>query len=163
LFDDIPVVSRIDYLALLDKSEYSRYKVATINGYKSFDNIRITNSNIIYHISFSDGSHIKCTPEHRLLLNDETTFIEVSNLKVNDILYSNITVTDIKIIHNNTEPVYDLINVEDTQSYYTNNVISHNCIFIDECIGGNSFITVRNKKTGEIKRLHISDFYDMLK
>ena len=40
---------------------------------------------------------------------------------------------------------------------------SFSCIFIDECIGGNSFITVRNKKTGEIKRLHISDFYDMLK
>jgi len=162
LFDDIPVVSRIDYLALLNKSEYSRYKVATINGYKSFDNIRITNSNIIYHISFSDGSHIKCTPKHRLLLNDETTFIEVSNLKVNDILYSNITATDIKIIHNNTEPVYDLINVEDTQSYYTNNVISHNCIFIDECIGGNSFITVRNKKTGEIKQLTMEEFYNQV-
>ena len=40
---------------------------------------------------------------------------------------------------------------------------SFSCIFIDECIGGDSKITVRNKKTGEIEQITMEEFYNRLK
>lgn len=40
---------------------------------------------------------------------------------------------------------------------------SFSTIFIDECIGGNSEITVRNKKTGKIEKITIEEFYNKIK
>lgn len=37
------------------------------------------------------------------------------------------------------------------------------CVFIDECIGGDTMITVRNKVTGEIKEVSMEDFWDLCK
>jgi hypothetical protein len=33
-------------------------------------------------------------------------------------------------------------------------------VYIDECVKGNTYITVRNKKTGQIKRVQIVDFFE---
>lgn len=38
---------------------------------------------------------------------------------------------------------------------------SFSCVFIDECIGGDSVITVKNKKTGEIKTIPIEEFWGL--
>lgn len=38
---------------------------------------------------------------------------------------------------------------------------SFSCVFIDECIGGDSIITVKNKKNGEIKTISIEEFWGL--
>jgi hypothetical protein len=106
-------------------------KVLTHRGFKSFDGVLVsTNKDTKIIINILSGEVLKCTQDHRLkLLNKE--FIKAKNLKVSDILYNNKIITSISY-YDSDEFVYDLINVQDTNSYITNNVISHNCVMMDE-------------------------------
>jgi len=110
-------------------------KVLTQDGFKDFDGVRITeNSEEKLYIKFNDTSIIKCTKKHRFLLYNTNEFIEAEKLSAGDHLYSKNgkkTIVSIKSFDENCN-VYDLINVKDTNSYFTNNVISHNCLYLDE-------------------------------
>lgn len=155
-------VTSIEMLSKMNWDIVKNYMVMTQFGYKRFDGIRFKKADKIVEITFSDKSNLKCTLDHKILLNDDN-FIEAEQLKIGDIVKSDDNLSIIKIkIEEYNDLVYDLINVEDTQSYYTNNVISHNCVFIDECIGGDSIITIRNKRTGKIEKISIQDFYNKL-
>ena len=115
-------------------------------------------------ILFSNGDELKCSLDHKLLTTSNV-FVEAQTLKVGDFIKnydSFIRITSI-LYYEDYELVYDLVNVEDTHSYYTNGVLSHNCVFIDECIGGDTMITVRNKVTGEIKEVSMEDFWGLCK
>lgn len=152
-------------ISKLENKQTNNLKVLTNSGYKSFNGLRITYTNDLIHIIFNNNSQLKCTLEHKLLCLDNN-YKEVKDLTTNDILQdllgNPIKIVNIQHIKYNNIKVYDLINVEDTHSYYTNGVISHNCIFIDECIGGSSMITIRNKKTGKIEKITMEDFYNKI-
>lgn len=106
-------------------------EVLTHKGFKQFDGIlnKGTSDGLLCIVCTSDKS-IKCTPDHELLMDDGETYIPARFLQIGDILYTNIRIESIDEIDN--EPVYDLLNVKDTHAYYTNGLISHNCIFLDE-------------------------------
>jgi len=105
--------------------------VLTQNGFKNFEAIidQGEKSNLL-EIMFDDKSNITCTYDHEFLLDD--SYIPACFIEIGDVL-SKKTVIDIKE-KSNSEKVYDLYNVNDTHSYVTNGVISHNCnlLFLDE-------------------------------
>lgn len=105
-------------------------KVLTSKGFKSYDGLLITsNKREKIRFLFSDGTELKCTLDHKIQKDD--SFIEAKDIEIGDIIQL-LTVLEKKYYEDN-EDVYDLINVDETHSYYTNGVISHNCVFIDEC------------------------------
>jgi len=106
-------------------------EVLTQNGFKSFDGfIDQGISNELLSISLSNREILNCTYDHEILLNDNISFIPARFLEIGDIVYPNIKILNISDYK--TERVYDLLNVEDTHSYFTNGIISHNCLFLDE-------------------------------
>jgi len=105
-------------------------KVLTDAGFKSFDGVRISENSEEKYVINVDGVKTTCTKEHRVKLISGN-FIEVDKLTTNDILSNNKRVNDIGLINSN-ELVYDLINVDDTHAYITNNLTSHNCVYLDE-------------------------------
>ena len=105
------------------------YEVLTDDGWKDFDGIKRLTSNKTLHILFSDNSNLKCTENHLLKINDGT-FKEAYELKIGDVTSTGLEVTRITI-DENEKYVYDLLNVKDTASYFTNEVISHNCAFVE--------------------------------
>lgn len=99
-------------------------KVKTPKGFKSFSGIQKIYKPFYRHIIFDDNSFIKCSDDHRF--GHEK--IKASSLKINDILQGK------KIVYNEIVEegifLYDLLDVEDGNVYYTNDIISHNCEFL---------------------------------
>ena len=58
-------------------------EVLTVNGWKKFSSVRVTETSELYHLKFSDGSNLKCTPEH-LIKTVDKSFVKACELKVND-------------------------------------------------------------------------------
>lgn len=106
-------------------------KVLTQNGFKNFESIIDQGVSFeILEISFDDGSTIQCTYDHEFLVNEN--FVPSCFLEIGDVLCKKtITYIDYNI---GCQKVYDLKEVEDTHSYVTNGVISHNCnlLYLDE-------------------------------
>jgi hypothetical protein len=106
-------------------------KVLTQSGFRNFDAIISKGvSNNLLKINFDNGENVTCTQEHQFLTFSEG-YLEACFLEVGDLLYGNVSITSIETVIEEKR-VYDLLNVEETHSYYTNGVISHNCIYIDE-------------------------------
>lgn len=106
-------------------------EVLTDNGFKKFDGLKISENVNKIKISFSDGNYLTCTPEH-LIKMDGDLFIRADNLQIGDKTSVGAYIEDIQSFQNE-EKVYDLVNVEYTHSYITNDVVSHNCLYLDEC------------------------------
>ena len=115
----------------LYKTYNSKMKVKTNEGFKKFDGVLDQGiSNELLSISLSNGEILNCTYDHKILLNDNISFITASFLEIGDVLYPNIEILNIS--DHKTERVYDLLNVENIHSYFTNGIISHNCLLLDE-------------------------------
>ena len=78
-------------------------------------------------ITFDDQSTLTATLNHRVLLKNNA-FIDVCKLKVGSVLQNNIRVVKIRLNDVNAD-VFDIVNSE-TGTYWTNNIISHNCSFV---------------------------------
>lgn len=91
------------------------YEVLTDEGWKSFDGVLETHDRNTIQIKVSDSTLI-CTEDHRIKIGGN--FVQAKSLK--------------HVPVSKSQKVYDLINVADTHSYITNDIISHNCLFIDE-------------------------------
>jgi len=106
-------------------------KVLTESGFKSFDGLLTTKNNESkISLKTNLGESLNCTLDHKLKLFNGN-FISAKELKLGDLLFGNKEIIEIEK-YKSKELVYDLLNVKDTHSYYTNNVISHNCVMMDE-------------------------------
>lgn len=106
-------------------------QVLTHKGFRQYDGLLVTeNKRNKIEIKFSNEKNIRCTPEHKFMKEDGS-FVEATKLSEFDVLFNNITIIEKKEIISD-ELVYDLLNVQETHSYKTNGVESHNCVFLDE-------------------------------
>lgn len=105
-------------------------KILTAEGFKKFDGWVCRDPATIHRIEFSDDSYLRCTRDHKILLKNGN-FVACAQLKPGEITFGGLVIENI-IEEEHKEHVYDALNVQDTHSYYTNNVISHNCVFCDE-------------------------------
>ena len=106
-------------------------QVLTQKGFKKFDKaISNLNKEKKLKISLSNGKNINCTKDHRFL-SKNGKFIFAKNLVCGKKLHNDVEILSIEE-YESIELVYDLLNVKDTHSYYTNSIISHNCVLLDE-------------------------------
>jgi len=108
----------------------SRFQVLTEHGFKDFKGLIVGNNSKKIHIKTDKGFSLMCTLDHKLIseLNEE---ILSRSLKIGDILYGSITVTDLQYISNDRK-VYELLEVDETHTYMSNGILSHQCVVIDE-------------------------------
>jgi len=123
-------------------------EVLTSSGFKTFTGIKKSTHNEYIHIFFHDQTELKCSIEHKILFKDK--FVCACDLQINDVV-ENKTIIDIQIINNDIE-LFDLLNVTDTNSYITNDVISHNCAFVEnwDKFYTSTFNTMANSKRSKI-------------
>ncbi len=108
----------------------NEYEILTPNGWSDFEGIKQTYTDIIFTIT-TDNNVLECSFNHKLKLSDGS-FLDVTQLRVDDTLFNGDVVVDIKYVEygDNCVPVYDIIDVSKDNEYYTNNIVSHNCAFI---------------------------------
>ncbi len=90
-------------------------QILTSKGFRDFDGFVCNGIKPVGDLSF-EGKTLSCTPEHRILINDE--WVEATNIEGYSV--------------DREEAVYDAINVDDGSEYLTNGISSHNCILLDE-------------------------------
>jgi len=79
---------------------------------------------------FDNNSNIKGSFNHKIQIKNDT-FKHLIDIEVGDKIDSLEVIN--KIIQKDEEAkLYDLLNIEDGNTYKTNNIISHNCAFIPE-------------------------------
>lgn len=105
----------------------SDYEVLTDNGWQDFNGIKKTTGRTLY-ISFSDGSHLKCSHNHQIRMKTGN-FSPACDLIQGDIVSTGLCVESVVEIGEGA--LYDILDVSGGNHYTTNNVESHNCAFIE--------------------------------
>lgn len=122
-------ISLVQIKSLMNIIDLDDLEVLTENGFKSFSGIKRSIKDCYFLIHFNDGSILECSYEHRVKMKTEN-FSRAFELVVGDEMFGELQVTAIQLIEKEVE-VYDLLNVEGTYAYITNNVVSHNCAFVE--------------------------------
>jgi len=113
----------------IDELHTDEWEVETPNGWMSFDGIGKTIQYQVYEIRFDNGSVVKCADKHIFMLDDREVFCK--DLKIDDDISCKTGYTKVKdiIIHDKSDNMYDLLNV-DGSVYYTNDIVSHNSTLV---------------------------------
>ena len=105
-----------------------RYQILDRNKqFVDFDGIQVLDNRKIVEIS-TGNNKLRCTLNHRSLTSDNA-FIPVKQLSIGQKLSNGERIVYKRIL-DGLNTVYDIINAGDTNSYYSNNFISHNCSFV---------------------------------
>lgn len=104
----------------------SIYEVLTPIGFKKFDRVSINNKHCIC-LTFDNGNELKCSLDHPIFINDTDTLFATYCVPSTTIKTIDGYTTVSEIIDLGMHECYDLVNVADVASYYTNDVLSHNC------------------------------------
>lgn len=105
------------------------YEVLTPDGFKPFYGVK-KNLNKYLEIVLNNGEKIGVTYEHIFIINDKNVY--ANQLGIGDKLTGvngDLEIIGINPVNEFTD-VYDLIEVDGGNVYYTNNILSHNCAFI---------------------------------
>ena len=119
-------------MVLMDR----KLEILTEDGFKPFRGFISQGTQKLLRFVLSNGKEIKVTKDHQFRLPDignEDNFVEAIFLGVGDELYGGVTVVAVYDDDDSSE-VFDAFDVEDTHSYMTNGVVSHNCslLMLDE-------------------------------
>lgn len=109
------------------------YKVYTPAGYMEFSGIAYMGDKKIIKLELEDGIFLECTENHKVYL-DDVVKLEITNLEIGDKLITESGYKSIISIVDTgqTNSVYDLIDVNGGHRYFTNGVLSSNCVFAGE-------------------------------
>nr|DAO65742.1 MAG TPA: HNH endonuclease [Caudoviricetes sp.] len=149
----------------LKKSNQSKFikntlfKVPTPNGFQNFKGFLKSKDKQGLRIDFDDNTFISCTKTHLIKIS-ENLFIEAQYLKINDIISNKKIIK----ISNQKNVFYDLFEVQGHQ-YIVNDIIHHNCnyLIVDECVSYNEIIEIKNKTTGQIRKIKIGEFEEEIR
>lgn len=108
----------------------SKYQILTPSGFQNFDGIQKLTKKCITFIC-EDGVECKVSVGHKFYINGKVILSD--DVNIGDNLYHQdrwyTKVVDI-IKHEEEEDVYDLLNVDNGNTFYANNILHHNCEFI---------------------------------
>lgn len=109
-----------------------RWEVYTPTGFKKFHGISKTANKKTIKITLENNKTIICTPDHEIKIHN-IGFVAASSLSVGDIVCCDLKNSSIVFIEqHNIIDVYDLLEVEEHNSFYANGILVKNCIFLDE-------------------------------
>ncbi len=104
-----------------------QFEILTPTGFQKFDGINKIKHNTGKELIFSDHTSLICSNDHPLVC--DSGVILAQKLNKGDIINGNIRVIDINE-YNIPDEYYDPINVDNGNVYISNNIVSHNCVFI---------------------------------
>lgn len=105
------------------------FEVLTDEGFKDFRGILIgENSNKI--VLKTTKGELTCTPKHKIMI-DKENYKYAKELRIGNLIYDDNIIKEI-VSKQNNDLVYELLDVKDTGRYYANNILSHQCLLIDE-------------------------------
>ena len=107
-----------------------RFEILTDDGFRNFKGIIIGNNDTKIILSFENNIKLVCTPKHKIVLINKT-FCFAKDLNVGDTVYSGLKLINKENITSD-EPVYELLHVENTHRYFVNDILSQQCLLIDE-------------------------------
>lgn len=106
-----------------------RIEVLTEKGFRRFDGLRKTKSQKTIEL-FIGNKTIVCTPEHKIKTTNG--WLAAQNCLNQFVVCDNGVFECQKIETHRDENVYDILHVEETNSFYANNILVHNCVYLDE-------------------------------
>ena len=109
----------------------SKFEILTPTGFQHFDGIQKLKKEGKVIIYFENELKLECAINHKILTTKEWKFAK--NLNDNDEIFTTKTIERIKnveIIENEIFEFFDPVNVKGNNSYYSNEIISHNCQFL---------------------------------
>lgn len=107
---------------------YNNYEVLTPEGWADFSGLRVKEINELIKITTNHNKVLRCSLNHPILTVDG--FKEVQHLSKGATISTADgfeVITKIELFKKKTK-VYDLLNVEKGSSYFTNGIVSHNCV-----------------------------------
>lgn len=110
----------------------TKYKILTDSGWQDFKGVRKLPPQSVIKITLENGSYVKCTKDHKIYINCWEC-VESKTLKIGDNIlckegYSKI----INIEEDSEEDVYDIVDVDNGNKFYANDILVHNCEFIGQ-------------------------------
>jgi len=109
-------------------ANHKQLKVSTPSGNQLFSHVQKFTRKGYIHIQFTDGSELKVSPKHPFIIGSQRKLAhelrptDIIDGKRKDILHIDFVDEEIEL--------FDLLNVENGNLYYTNDVVSHNCDFV---------------------------------
>jgi len=121
VFDDVD-----NYKVISNKN----YSILTPTGFRDFKGLIVGENKNKIKLTFDNGKTLICTPKHKLVLSD-IFHVYAEELSIGDILPNNLKLLSKEFIQND-ELVYDIYNVENHIYLIDNQIVTHNCLAIDE-------------------------------
>ena len=120
---------------MADLSDYKIYKnndfeILTDEGFKDFKGLIVGKNNKKLKLYFSNGEILNCTPKHKIMISSKK-WKYAKNSKIGDVFWNNISLIK-KEEYENNDPVYEFLEVVDNHKYISNNILSHQCLIVDE-------------------------------
>lgn len=113
------------------KPNINNFKVLTPDGFKNFAGISLMGTKPILRLEFEFDKWLECTFDHKIYTSLTETKL-AKDLQIGETVFS--SKGDLKLLKKidllKSEPVYDLIEVDDGHKYYTNSLLSSNCEFL---------------------------------
>lgn len=112
------------------KKNTKNIKILTPEGYKHFEGIQKFQKDCISLHTLTKS--LTCSIQHPVCVNfNNSTYIEAQNINID----SNIYTVDgyekvVKVYSHGKQDVYDIVGISGNPHYYTNGILSHNCLFV---------------------------------
>jgi hypothetical protein len=109
-------------------ANHKQLRVSTPSGNQLFSHVQKFTRKGYIQIHFTDGTELRVSPKHPFIVNHrkklahELRCTDIIDGKRKDILHIDFIDEEIEL--------FDLLNVENGNLYYTNDVVSHNCDFV---------------------------------
>lgn len=120
------------------------YKIMTNNGWKDFSSIAYKGKEKVYSLELENDVYVRATNEHKIYIN-ENECKTIDDLEIGDkvlTIYGYLRVIDKDL--DGIEDIYDVINVDDGNKFYANDILVHNCEFIGKSGTLIDSMTMRN-------------------
>jgi hypothetical protein len=107
-------------------------KILSQGEFRNFQGVSYMGNKPVYTVNIEDTKPIRCTSDHKFL-TDGGEWMQAIDMTPDHVLYGKNFINCEPAGYD--EPVYDIIEVEDTNSYTVEGVEVHNCAFLylDEC------------------------------
>lgn len=112
-----------------ENSLEQRIEVKTKNGYKPFRGMKVTYQQEVIKL-IAEGYDLTCTPNH--LIYTEDGWKEAKHTLNNKIYTTKGWKKVENLSINGYSTVYDLTEVEEEHSFFANDILVHNCLYLDE-------------------------------
>lgn len=110
-------------------TENIKYQVLTNRGFKDFTDVVYKGTKKTLTITLENGDFISCTSNHKIYITEDDK-LEAKFLKVGDEVFTKSGYVKIISISNDPEKkrVYDIVNVEEGNRFFANNILVSNCL-----------------------------------